>query len=70
MGSLCRSRAQSAADRVSISNGAVVATSTSPSGQQFPIKLAASLLMTVPVAIVFFIFQKRIMNVGAGAVKE
>jgi multiple sugar transport system permease protein len=39
-------------------------------GQQFPIKLAASLLMTVPVAIVFFIFQKRIMNVGAGAVKE
>lgn len=39
-------------------------------GQQFPIKLAASLLMTIPVAIVFFIFQKRIMNVGAGAVKE
>jgi multiple sugar transport system permease protein len=39
-------------------------------GSQFPIKLAASLLMTVPVAIVFFIFQKRIMNVGAGAVKE
>jgi multiple sugar transport system permease protein len=39
-------------------------------GQQFPIKLAASLLMTIPVAIVFFIFQRRIMNVGAGAVKE
>jgi multiple sugar transport system permease protein len=39
-------------------------------GSQFPIKLAAALLMTVPVAIVFFIFQKRIMNVGAGAVKE
>jgi multiple sugar transport system permease protein len=39
-------------------------------GSQFPIKLAASLLMTVPVAVVFFIFQKRIMNVGAGAVKE
>ena len=39
-------------------------------GSQFPIKLAASLLMTIPVAIVFFIFQKRIMNVGAGAVKE
>lgn len=39
-------------------------------GSQFPIKLAASLLMTVPVAIVFFIFQRRIMNVGAGAVKE
>jgi multiple sugar transport system permease protein len=39
-------------------------------GSQFPIKLAAALLMTVPVAVVFFIFQKRIMNVGAGAVKE
>jgi multiple sugar transport system permease protein len=39
-------------------------------GSQFPIKLAASLLMTVPVAVIFFIFQKRIMNVGAGAVKE
>lgn len=39
-------------------------------GSQFPIKLAASLLMTVPVAIVFFIFQKRLMNASAGAVKE
>jgi multiple sugar transport system permease protein len=39
-------------------------------GSQFPIKLAASLLMTVPVAVVFFVFQKRIMNAGAGAVKE
>jgi len=39
-------------------------------GSQFPIKLAASLLMTIPVAIVFIIFQRRIMNVGAGAVKE
>lgn len=39
-------------------------------GSQFPIKLAASLLMTIPVAAVFFIFQRRIMNVSAGAVKE
>ena len=39
-------------------------------GSQFPIKLAAALLMTIPVAIIFFIFQKRIMNAGAGAVKE
>jgi multiple sugar transport system permease protein len=39
-------------------------------GQQFPIKLAAALLMTIPVAIVFFIFQKRIMNASGGAVKE
>jgi multiple sugar transport system permease protein len=39
-------------------------------GSQFPIKLAAALLMTIPVALVFFVFQKRIMNVSAGAVKE
>ena len=39
-------------------------------GSQFPIKLAASLLMTIPVAVVFLIFQKRIMNASAGAVKE
>jgi len=39
-------------------------------GSQFPIKLAAALLMTIPVAVVFFIFQKRIMNVSGGAVKE
>lgn len=39
-------------------------------GTQHPLKLAAALLMTVPVAIVLFIFQKRIMNTTAGAVKE
>ncbi|WP_300048961.1 carbohydrate ABC transporter permease [Trueperella sp.] len=38
-------------------------------GSQYPLKLAASLLMTVPVAILFFTFQKRIMNTSAGAVK-
>jgi len=27
-------------------------------------------LMTIPVAILFFIFQRRIMNASAGAVKE
>lgn len=39
-------------------------------GTQYPIKLAAAALMTVPVIIVFFIFQKRIMNSSGGAVKE
>lgn len=38
-------------------------------GTQYPLKLAASLLMTIPVAILFFVFQKRIMNTSAGAVK-
>jgi multiple sugar transport system permease protein len=40
------------------------------SGNQYPIKLAAAALMTIPVAIVFFVFQKRIMNASGGAVKE
>jgi multiple sugar transport system permease protein len=39
-------------------------------GTQYPLKLAAAVLMTIPVAIVFFVFQRRIMNVSAGAVKE
>jgi multiple sugar transport system permease protein len=40
------------------------------SGNRYPLKLAASTLMTIPVAILFFIFQRRIMNASAGAVKE
>lgn len=40
------------------------------SGNQFPLQLAASLLMTIPVAIVFFVFQRKIMNASTGAVKE
>jgi multiple sugar transport system permease protein len=39
-------------------------------GTQYPIKLAAAAVMTIPVAVLFFIFQKRIMNVTTGAVKE
>lgn len=39
-------------------------------GSQYPLKLAAAAVMTIPVAIVFFIFQKRIMNATAGALKE
>ena len=39
-------------------------------GTQYPLKLAAAVLMTIPVAVVFFIFQKRIMNVQSGALKE
>lgn len=40
------------------------------SGNQFPLKLAAATLMTIPVAIVFFVFQRRIMGSTGGAVKE
>jgi multiple sugar transport system permease protein len=39
-------------------------------GTQYPIKLAAALIMTIPVAVMFFIFQRRIMNTTEGAVKE
>ncbi len=39
-------------------------------GTQYPLKLAAGAIMTIPVAIVFFVFQRRIMNQSAGAVKE
>jgi len=40
------------------------------SGMQFPITMAAALLMTVPVAIVFVIFQKRfVAGASEGGVK-
>ena len=38
-------------------------------GTQYPIKLAAAAIMTIPVAVLFFVFQKRIMNKSEGAVK-
>jgi multiple sugar transport system permease protein len=37
---------------------------------QYPLKLAAALLMTLPVALVFFVFQKHIMRTNQGALKE
>jgi multiple sugar transport system permease protein len=39
-------------------------------GAQYPLQLAAALAMTIPVAIVFFVFQKFIMRTGEGAIKE
>lgn len=39
-------------------------------GSEYPIKLAAAVIMTIPVAVMFFIFQRRIMNASEGAVKE
>lgn len=38
-------------------------------GNQYPVKLAAAAIMTIPVAVMFFIFQKRIMNTSEGSVK-
>ncbi|MFE5053476.1 carbohydrate ABC transporter permease [Streptomyces sp. NPDC056637] len=40
-------------------------------GTQYPLKLTAALLATIPVAIVFFVFQRHFVRGGnAGAVKE
>ncbi len=39
-------------------------------GNQFPTKLGAAALMTIPVALLFFVFQKQIMNTTSGAVKD
>ena len=39
-------------------------------GSQYPLKLAAAVIMTIPVAVMFFVFQRRIMNASEGAVKE
>ncbi len=39
------------------------------SGNQYPLQLAAAVLMSIPVAVLFFIFQKRIMNTTGGAEK-
>ena len=41
------------------------------SGNRYPLKLAAAVLMTIPVAAMFFVFQKRIISGSLeGAVKE
>ncbi|KQZ88538.1 ABC transporter permease [Phycicoccus sp. Root563] len=40
-------------------------------GNRYPLKLAAAVLMTIPVAVMFFIFQKRIISGSLeGGVKE
>lgn len=49
---------------------ATLTSGTLGSGSQFPITMAAALTMTIPVAIVFFVFQKYLVRgATAGAVK-
>jgi multiple sugar transport system permease protein len=38
-------------------------------GNQYPLKLAAAVLMSIPVAVLFFIFQRRIMSTSEGGEK-
>lgn len=39
------------------------------SGNQYPLQLAAAVLMSIPVAVLFFVFQRRIMSTTGGAEK-
>jgi multiple sugar transport system permease protein len=62
--------AQSASLNTLTKGVAQLASGQLGSGNRYPLKLAASTLMTIPVAILFFVFQRRIMNASEGAVKE
>ena len=49
---------------------AVLVSGQLGSGTQFPLKMAAAMLMTIPVALVFFVFQRHFMRgATSGAVK-
>jgi multiple sugar transport system permease protein len=49
---------------------AVLVSGQLGSGAQFPLKMAAAMLMTIPVALVFFAFQRYfVRGASAGAVK-
>ncbi|WP_167050650.1 carbohydrate ABC transporter permease [Salinibacterium sp. ZJ77] len=39
------------------------------SGNQYPLQLGAAVLMSIPVAVIFFIFQRRIMSTAEGGEK-
>ncbi|WP_442908624.1 carbohydrate ABC transporter permease [Homoserinibacter sp. YIM 151385] len=39
------------------------------SGNQYPLQLGAAVLMSIPVAVLFFVFQRRIMSTSEGAEK-
>ena len=76
--SSCRSRARGTSSRTSSSRRRAQASNTLTkgvaqlasgqlgSGNRYPLKLAASVLMTIPVAVLFFFFQRRIMNASIG----
>jgi multiple sugar transport system permease protein len=49
---------------------AALAAGSLGQGTQYPLKLGAALLMTIPVAVLFFVFQRYIMASAEGGVKE
>lgn len=63
--------ARSSADTNTLTTGvAALTTGQFGSGNRYPLKLAAALVMTIPVAVVYFIFQRKLVRgQGAGAVK-
>jgi multiple sugar transport system permease protein len=48
---------------------AALAAGSLAQGTQYPLKLAAALLMTIPVALLFFVFQRQIMASAEAAEK-
>ncbi|WP_328587570.1 carbohydrate ABC transporter permease [Serinibacter arcticus] len=63
--------ARSSAETNTLTTGvAALTTGQFGSGNRYPLKLAAALIMTIPVAVVYFIFQRKLVRgQGAGAVK-
>ncbi|MET0450171.1 MAG: carbohydrate ABC transporter permease [Aeromicrobium sp.] len=63
--------ARSSAETNTLTTGvAALTTGQFGSGNRYPLKLAAALIMTIPVAVVYFIFQRKLVRgQGSGAVK-
>jgi multiple sugar transport system permease protein len=57
-------------DTLTTGVGRLVSGGYGVAASQYPLKMAAALVMTIPVAIVFLTFQKYIVRTGEGAVKE
>jgi multiple sugar transport system permease protein len=63
--------ARSSAETNTLTTGvAALTTGQFGSGNRYPLKLAAALIMTIPVALVYFVFQRKLVRgQGGGAVK-
>jgi multiple sugar transport system permease protein len=57
-------------DTLTTGVGRLVSGGYGVAGTDYPLKMMAALLMTIPVAIIFFTFQRYIVRTGEGALKE
>jgi len=57
-------------DTLTTGVGRLVSGQLGAAATQYPLEMAAALLMTLPVAIIFFTFQRYIVRTGEGATKE